>query len=39
MPLWASYLVKVYAWRTMLAEDGILNWALEPLGLSGPGFG
>ena len=39
MPLWASYLVKVYAWRTMLSSDGILNWALEPLGLSGPGYG
>ena len=39
MPLWSSYLVKVYAWRTILAEEGILNWALEPLGLTGPGFG
>jgi putative spermidine/putrescine transport system permease protein len=39
MPLWASYLVKVYAWRIILAQDGILNWALEPLGMRGPGFG
>jgi putative spermidine/putrescine transport system permease protein len=39
MPLWSSYLVKVYAWRIILAEDGILNWALGPFGLSGPGFG
>jgi putative spermidine/putrescine transport system permease protein len=39
MPLWASYLVKVYAWRVMLQEDGILNWLLGPLGLHGPGFG
>ncbi len=39
MPLWASYLVKVYAWRTILSEEGILNWALDPLGVSGPGFG
>ena len=39
MPLWASYLVKVYAWRIMLSEEGVLNWALEPLGLRGPGFG
>ena len=39
LPLWSSYLVKVYAWRIILAEDGILNWALDPLGLSGPGFG
>jgi putative spermidine/putrescine transport system permease protein len=39
MPLWASYLVKVYAWREILAEDGILNWVLDPFGLKGPGFG
>jgi putative spermidine/putrescine transport system permease protein len=39
MPLWSSYLVKVYAWRIILAEDGILNWSLDPFGLSGPGFG
>ena len=38
-PLWASYLVKIYAWRIILQEDGVLNWALDPLGLSGPGFG
>jgi putative spermidine/putrescine transport system permease protein len=39
LPLWSSYLVKVYAWRTMLSEGGVVNWALEPFGLSGPGFG
>jgi putative spermidine/putrescine transport system permease protein len=39
MPLWASYLVKVYAWRTILNEDGIFNWALAPLGIKGPGYG
>ena len=39
MPLWSSYLVKVYAWRTMLSEEGIINWALDPIGLSGPGYG
>jgi putative spermidine/putrescine transport system permease protein len=38
-PLWASYLVKAYAWRTMLSSDGVINWALKPLGLHGPGFG
>jgi putative spermidine/putrescine transport system permease protein len=38
-PLWASYLVKAYAWRTMLSADGVINWALRPLGLEGPGFG
>lgn len=36
LPLWASYVVKVYAWRTILAEAGILNWMLSPVGLSGP---
>ena len=39
LPLWSSYLVKVLSWRTMLSSDGIINWALEPLGLHGPGFG
>jgi putative spermidine/putrescine transport system permease protein len=39
MPLWSFYLVKVYAWRTMLSSDGVINWALEPLGLHGPGYG
>src|SRR4029450_14004281 len=39
MPLWSSYLVKVYAWRTILSEEGILNWVLEPFGLHGPGYG
>jgi len=39
MPLWASYLVKVYAWRTMFANDGILNWVLDPIGLGVPQSG
>jgi putative spermidine/putrescine transport system permease protein len=39
MPLWSSYLVKVLSWRTMLSEDGVVNWALHPLGLHGPGYG
>jgi putative spermidine/putrescine transport system permease protein len=39
MPLWSFYLVKVYAWQTMLSDGGIINWALDPIGLSGPGFG
>jgi putative spermidine/putrescine transport system permease protein len=39
MPLWSFYLVKVYAWRTMLSADGVINWALGPLGLHGPGYG
>jgi putative spermidine/putrescine transport system permease protein len=39
MPLWSFYLVKVYAWQTMLSAHGIINWALDPIGLNGPGFG
>ena len=39
MPLWSFYLVKVYAWRTMLSNGGIINWALDPIGLNGPGYG
>jgi len=38
-PLWASYLVKAYAWRAMLAGEGVVNWALGPFGVTGPGFG
>ncbi|MEU4085480.1 ABC transporter permease [Streptomyces aureus] len=38
-PLWASYLVKVYAWRLILSQGGLADWALKPLGLSGPGYG
>ncbi|MFJ6568518.1 ABC transporter permease [Streptomyces sp. NPDC091292] len=38
-PLWASYLVKAYAWRLILAEGGLLDWALGPLGVSSPGYG
>ena len=39
LPLWSGYLVKVYAWRLILAENGALNWLLEPFGLKGPGYG
>jgi putative spermidine/putrescine transport system permease protein len=39
LPLWSSYLVKVYSWRTMLQAEGVINWVLAPLGLHGPGFG
>jgi putative spermidine/putrescine transport system permease protein len=39
MPLWSFYLVKVYAWQTMLSAHGIINWALDPIGVNGPGFG
>jgi putative spermidine/putrescine transport system permease protein len=39
LPLWSNYLVKVYAWRIILAEEGILNWILDPFGIGGPGRG
>lgn len=38
MPLWANYLVKAYAWRTMLSDGGVINWALGPLGLHFGGY-
>ena len=39
-PLWASYLVKIYAWRTMLEPgNGVLDWLLGPIGIHSPGFG
>ena len=33
LPLWSSYLVRVYAWRLILGNDGALNWALGGVGL------
>jgi putative spermidine/putrescine transport system permease protein len=39
MPLWSSYLVKVYTWRILLSSSGLIDWALNPLGISGPGYG
>lgn len=33
LPLWASYLVKIYAWKLILSKEGILNWAFEQLQL------
>jgi putative spermidine/putrescine transport system permease protein len=33
LPLWTSYLVRVYAWRLILARDGALNWSLGKVGL------
>jgi putative spermidine/putrescine transport system permease protein len=36
MPLWAAYLVKVYAWRTIIQGNGLLEWVLNPFGIEGP---
>jgi putative spermidine/putrescine transport system permease protein len=33
LPLWSSYLVRIYAWRLILSNDGVLNWALGGVGL------
>jgi putative spermidine/putrescine transport system permease protein len=33
LPLWSSYLVKVYSWKLILAKEGILTWALDKVGL------
>jgi len=33
LPLWSSYLVRLYAWQTILAHNGAINWALNGLGL------
>jgi putative spermidine/putrescine transport system permease protein len=39
VPLWASYLARVYSWRLILSGDGVLNWTLEKLGLPSLGIG
>ena len=39
MPLWASYLVKAYAWRGMFSQDGLIDWLGQPFGIQSPGYG
>lgn len=39
IPLWSSYLVRVFAWRLILAKDGILNWTLEQIGFGSVNIG
>ena len=34
LPLWASYLAKVYAWLLIFSHDGVLNWSLGKVGVS-----
>jgi putative spermidine/putrescine transport system permease protein len=38
LPLWASYLARVYSWRLILNSDGLLNWTLHKLGLPSAGI-
>ena len=35
LPMWMSYLVKVYAWRLILAKQGVASWGFASLGLGG----
>jgi putative spermidine/putrescine transport system permease protein len=34
MPLWSSYLVRVYFWKLILAREGVVSWAFAALGLT-----
>src|SRR3546814_16110777 len=34
LPLWSSYLVRVYSWKLILAKEGILTWLLQQLHLT-----
>jgi putative spermidine/putrescine transport system permease protein len=38
LPLWSSYLVRIYSWRTILGHDGALNWSLNKVGLPDVGL-
>jgi putative spermidine/putrescine transport system permease protein len=33
LPMWASYIVKAYAWTVLLAQGGVIYWVVEALGL------
>ena len=35
IPLWSSYLVRVYAWKLILAKEGILSWFINLFQLDG----
>ncbi len=39
LPLWASYLARVYAWILILNHDGVLNWGFRSIGLPAPNIG
>lgn len=34
LPLWSSYLVKIYAWKMILAKEGIISWVFDKLSLT-----
>ncbi|MFB2856166.1 ABC transporter permease [Aeromonas allosaccharophila] len=33
LPLWSSYLVRVYAWKLILAKEGVVSWLADSMGL------
>lgn len=35
LPLWSSYIIRVYSWKLMLAKEGIIAWFMNSLGLGG----
>lgn len=35
LPMWASYIVKAYAWTVLLAQGGVIYWMAESLGMRG----
>jgi len=35
LPLWSSYIVRVYSWKLILAKEGIISWVVAQLGLTG----
>jgi putative spermidine/putrescine transport system permease protein len=39
LPLWASYLARVYAWILILNHSGVLNWSLQSIGLPSANIG
>jgi putative spermidine/putrescine transport system permease protein len=39
LPLWASYLARLYAWILILSHSGLLNWSAQLIGLPPPNIG
>ena len=39
LPLWASYLARVYSWILILNHSGLLNWSMQSIGLPAPNLG
>jgi putative spermidine/putrescine transport system permease protein len=36
LPLWASYIARIYSWKLILNSSGVLTWSLHKLGLPAP---